>query len=433
MSDLILTEKQNIMAVADAIRSKTGLTEPMTLSEMADNVMNITGSGESGDVGVLLANHNAAPDAHADIRDSIGNTLVSAKDYTNTATTALKNELLNGAGAAYDTLKELGELIDENTTALDALETVAAGKADAKHTHENLYYTKTDIDTALETQAETLINHDVNIFYSSWTSGAENPDGYVEFPRSSLFPTSPSPQQDDLLIAKSNSGMGSSNLLKIVSYDTTYVYCEVLVQLVNSPSTISVSDINAAIATHNTTTNAHIDIRNAKMDKNNPVGTGSFSMNRKADTTVGTHSFAIGSNTTASAMDSYAEGNQTTATGMYSHTEGSNTVAAGNASHVQGKFNIEDTSNTYAHIVGNGTALGRSNAHVLDWDGNAWFQGDVYVGSTSGTNKDGGSKKLATEAYVAEQIASVSPIPTTENWVFTLEDGSTVTKAVLLG
>lgn len=43
---------------------------------------------------------------------------------------AVKSDLLNGAGEAYDTLKELGELIDENTTALDALETVANGKQD---------------------------------------------------------------------------------------------------------------------------------------------------------------------------------------------------------------------------------------------------------------------------------------------------------------
>lgn len=40
----------------------------------------------------------------------------------------IKNDLLNGAGAAYDTLKELGELIDNNTDAIDALEIIASGK-----------------------------------------------------------------------------------------------------------------------------------------------------------------------------------------------------------------------------------------------------------------------------------------------------------------
>ena len=65
-------------------------------------------------------------------------------------------------------------------------------------------------------------------------------------------------------------------------------------------------------------------------------------------------------------------------------------------------YNISDTSTstakqaTYAHIVGNGTSTSkRSNAHTLDWSGNAWFAGDVYVGSTSGKNKDTGSKRLA--------------------------------------
>ena len=55
----------------------------------------------------------------------------------------------------------------------------------------------------------------------------------------------------------------------------------------------------------------------------------------------------------------------------------------------------------YAHIVGNGTSnKNRSNAHTLDWEGNAWFAGDVYINSTSGINKDEGSKKLATEEYI---------------------------------
>ena len=52
---------------------------------------------------------------------------------------------------------------------------------------------------------------------------------------------------------------------------------------------------------------------------------------------------------------------------------------------------------TYSHIVGNGTSdTERSNSYTLDWEGNAWFAGDVYVHSTSGTNKDDGSVKLAT-------------------------------------
>ena len=57
--------------------------------------------------------------------------LAEAKTYADN----IKDDLLNGAGEAYDSLKELGELIDENKDALDALEEIAAGKADAEHIH----------------------------------------------------------------------------------------------------------------------------------------------------------------------------------------------------------------------------------------------------------------------------------------------------------
>jgi len=65
--------------------------------------------------------------------------LTEAKSYADTAATTaankVKNDLLNGAGTAYDTLKELGDLIDDNVDAIEALESVAAGKADKTHSH----------------------------------------------------------------------------------------------------------------------------------------------------------------------------------------------------------------------------------------------------------------------------------------------------------
>ena len=139
-------------------------------------------------------------------------------------------------------------------------------------------------------------------------------------------------------------------------------------------------------------------------------------------TASGIASHAEGCNAKASGMDSHAEGYKTHASGNYSHAQGYYAYSAGNYSHaegyytntskdcshaegcytnalsayqhVQGKYNITDTSNTYAHIVGNGTSTSsRSNAHTLDWSGNAWYQGDVFVGGTSQSN----GKKLLTE------------------------------------
>ncbi len=76
------------------------------------------------------------------------------------------------------------------------------------------------------------------------------------------------------------------------------------------------------------------------MSKTNPTGTGSFSLNRKAGTTIGTNSFAEGNNTTASGNFSHAEGQSTTASASYTHSEGVNTSAIGQGSHAEGS-NLE--------------------------------------------------------------------------------------------
>ena len=135
---------------------------------------------------------------------------------------------------------------------------------------------------------------------------------------------------------------------------------------------------------------------------------GQYSHAEGLETTAsGNRSHAEGAFTTASGSSSHSEGFNTTASGNYSHAEGYNTTAASDSQHVQGKYNIEDSSNTYADIVGNGTSdTAHSNAATVDWSGNAWYAGDVYVGSTSGTNKDSGSKKLATEEYVNSAVIS---------------------------
>ena len=109
--------------------------------------------------------------------------------------------------------------------------------------------------------------------------------------------------------------------------------------------------------------------------------------------TLNNYSHAEGNHTEASGLSSHAEGADTIASGNQSHAEGVHTTAQGENQHVQGKYNIADTIN--AHIVGNGSdSSNRSNAHTLDWSGNAWFAGDIYTGSTSGKNKDDGSVKL---------------------------------------
>ena len=145
-----------------------------------------------------------------------------------------------------------------------------------------------------------------------------------------------------------------------------------------------------------------------KMDKSNPTGTGSFSLNRRENTTVGNYSFAEGYDTTASGYYSHAEGYRCVASGIYSHAEGENCTASasmgpshaegtyctasGTNSHAlgyyvtagsenqlaMGRYNVIDYSAKYTIIIGNGTSnSARSNVFTVDWYGNVWCAGDV--------------------------------------------------------
>ena len=98
------------------------------------------------------------------------------------------------------------------------------------------------------------------------------------------------------------------------------------------------------------------------MSKNNPTGTGSFSLNRKANTTIGDNSFAEGDNTTASGYFSHAEGDSTTASEYASHAEGDSTTASGYASHAEGEMTT--ASGHDSHAEGSETTAEGSNSHA---------------------------------------------------------------------
>lgn len=116
----------------------------------------------------------------------------------------------------------------------------------------------------------------------------------------------------------------------------------------------------------------------------------------------GRASHAGGDSNIASGTNAYATGFKTYANGTNSFSAGGNTIAAGVNQMVIGQYNIVDESNQYVWIAGNGKAPDAegnerlSNAHTLDWKGNAWFAGNVTVG----TDK----VKLATEDYVSDAI-----------------------------
>ena len=123
---------------------------------------------------------------------------------------------------------------------------------------------------------------------------------------------------------------------------------------------------------------------------------------------------AEGMTTIASSTATHAEGNLTEATGTFSHSEGYGTLARGFCQHSQGRYNVEDANGTYAHIVGNGNSdTTRSNAHTLDWNGNAWFKGSIYLGGTGQTDS-------SSVMVLPAKLVSTTTTPSTNNTIYWL-------------
>ena len=97
----------------------------------ATNAVNATKATQDASGNVITDTYETKSDASSKLEEAKGYADTAASNAAN----AVKDDLLNGAGEAYDTLKELGDLIDENQDAISALETVATGKADKEHEH----------------------------------------------------------------------------------------------------------------------------------------------------------------------------------------------------------------------------------------------------------------------------------------------------------
>ena len=135
-----------------ALTSAKAYTDELIADEVANR-----------DSAIATAKSSAISTASSDATTKANNALASAKTYTDSAVATVKNDLLNGAGTAYDTLKELGDLIDDNTDAISALETVASGKANSVHAHA--ISDITNLQTTLDGKANT--SHGTHVTYST--------------------------------------------------------------------------------------------------------------------------------------------------------------------------------------------------------------------------------------------------------------------------
>ena len=87
---------------------------------------------------------------------------------------------------------------------------------------------------------------------------------------------------------------------------------------------------------------------------------------------------------TAFAAASHAEGLQCETTGMAAHAQNAGTIAASWAQTAIGQYNVADSADTYALIIGNGADNNtRANALTVDWNGGVNMGDDLIFGDPS--------------------------------------------------
>lgn len=147
---------------------------------------------------------------------------------------------------------------------------------------------------------------------------------------------------------------------------------------------------------------------------------------------------------TVKGATSHVEGLYNTANAVGSHAGGTYTIASGRYQHVIGKYNVEDTNDTYAFIIGNGTRNeNRSNAFTVDWNanltinGNATFPYDKKINfyteasavtATYGTyiniSNDGGGSASISSSQIKLNDTSTSSVTTTTPGSLLVQDGN---------
>lgn len=300
-----------------------------------------------------------------------------------------------------------------------------AKKADSEHTHD-VYLEASDI-AGLATQSfvtdkiaeAKLAASDVDLsgYYTKAEADAkidEAIDGIVH-PTVDLTPYATTQYVGEELAKKSDSGHTHSQYLVANDVagkaDKSYVD-EELAKKANSASIVgrstagTVYTIDGKQITAKTGAEVFNCYDNTLFADTVNVATGYFAHAEGEGTQArGNWSHAEGLASVAKGNYSHSEGFEAVAKGDMSHAEGFGTIASGDSQHVQGEYNIEDTDGKYAHIVGNGEEDAPSNAHTLDWDGNAWFAGDVYVGGTSQNDEE--AEKLARISDIANYMPEV--------------------------
>ncbi|MGE9985374.1 hypothetical protein [Desulfovibrio sp. SGI.169] len=128
LSESVSSLATRVGAECKTLHSKIGALADLTTTEKGNLVAALN------ELQAALENASNIDDANASTSTTYSSSKIASEILA--ASNALKADLLGGAGEAYDTLKELADLIQTNQSAIDALEALAAGhvKYDAAQT-----------------------------------------------------------------------------------------------------------------------------------------------------------------------------------------------------------------------------------------------------------------------------------------------------------
>ena len=90
----------------------------------------------------------------------------------------VKYDLLNGAGEAYDTLKELGDAITENKDVIEVLQETASGKADS--VHEHTASDLTDFESVVDERISSKVDKPLQVVESAIQNIESDVDGKLD-------------------------------------------------------------------------------------------------------------------------------------------------------------------------------------------------------------------------------------------------------------
>ena len=310
----------DLRVTADELNYVDGLTDNIQIQ--LDDIHNTALSADSlaGDAYSLAdtANTNAAiAQTKANSAYTLAESKVDSLSDLGITATAIELNYVDGVTDNIQTQ------LDEAYTLAEEAYSLADTKADSSHTHSNYASTVT---TSGSGNAITAISQSGNTITA--TKGA-------------TFLTSlPSHTHDDRYYTETEIDSKVSTLNTAINGKAASSHTHSISNITNLQSTLD----GKANSSH-----SHSEY----MTASNPTGTGSFSMNRKADTTVGSRSSVFGSNCEASGGYSHAEGHATIASGNNSHAEGTMTQASGISCHAEGSVTV--ASGNYSHAEGQAT------------------------------------------------------------------------------